>query len=583
LTARGPVGDRPVTRCERFVPKRGARKTLSLGTPRFDPPELAAVAANEGVEAAWQLAYARFGARAPLHVDGNYAVALRDDDGRIFAAVDRFAVRPLCFRRDGDEIIVAERADDAAAKTTGIQPQAIFDYLYFHAIPAPRTIFDDVFRLSAGTSITFWNGTVETHRWWTPTFVERETRPFRELRSEFRAILRESVARQTGPGVTGCFLSGGTDSSTVAGMLRDVTGDAPNTFSIGFDAAGYDEMAYAKIAARHFGARHHEYYVTPDDLVASLPQVAAFYDQPFGNSSVVPAYYCASMARNAGMAKILAGDGGDELFGGNTRYAKQRVFEIYENVPRLLRTHVLERIFDERSAFGKLRPFSKAASYIAQARTPLPDRMQMYNLLARIGHHEIFVPEFLSAVDVDDPARQQRVTFAGVDAASLVNRMLGFDWKYTLADNDLPKVVGATSLAGLPAGFPLLDARLVEFSLRLAPALKLKRLTLRWFFKEALRGYLPDEILAKQKHGFGLPFGPWLMRGGALLDMAAASLDGLAKRGIVRPEFLQRLIRDLLPSAPGYYGELVWILMMLEEWWGRHDSRAARARQPAPI
>ena len=577
------MGDRPVTRCERFVPKRGARKTLSLGTPRFNPPELAAVAANEGVEAAWQLAYARFGAHAPLHVDGDFAVALRDDDGRIFAAVDRFAVRPLCFRREGDEIIVAERADDAAAKTTGLQPQAIFDYLYFHVIPAPRTIFDDVIRLSGGTSITFFHGIVETCRWWTPTFVERETRPFRELRSEFRTILRESVARQTGPGVTGCFLSGGTDSSTVAGMLRDVTGDAPNTFSIGFDAAGYDEMAYAKIAARHFGARHHEYYVTPDDVVASLPKVAAFYDQPFGNSSVVPAYYCASMARNAGVSKILAGDGGDELFGGNTRYAKQRVFEIYENVPQLLRKHVLERIFDERSAFGKLRPFSKAASYIAQARTPLPDRMQMYNLLARVGHQEIFVPEFLSSVDVDDPARQQRVTFAGVDAASLVNRMLGFDWKYTLADNDLPKVVGATSLAGLPAGFPLLDARLVEFSLRLAPALKLKRLTLRWFFKEALRGYLPDEILAKQKHGFGLPFGPWLVRGGALLDMAAASLDGLARRGIVRPEFLQRLMRDLLPSAPGYYGELVWILMMLEQWWSRHDARAAQAEQPAPV
>ena len=553
-------------RCERFVPKRGARKTLSLGTPRFDPPELAAVAANEGVEAAWQLAYARFGAHAPLHVDGDFAVALRDDDGRIFAAVDRFAVRPLCFRREGDEIIVAERADDAAAKTTGLQPQAIFDYLYFHVIPAPRTIFDDVIRLSGGTSITFFHGIVETCRWWTPTFVERETRPFRELRSEFRTILRESVARQTGPGVTGCFLSGGTDSSTVAGMLRDVTGDAPNTFSIGFDAAGYDEMAYAKIAARHFGARHHEYYVTPDDVVASLPKVAAFYDQPFGNSSVVPAYYCASMARNAGVSKILAGDGGDELFGGNTRYAKQRVFEIYENVPQLLRKHVLERIFDERSAFGKLRPFSKAASYIAQARTPLPDRMQMYNLLARVGHQEIFVPEFLSSVDVDDPARQQRVTFAGVDAASLVNRMLGFDWKYTLADNDLPKVVGTADLAGVRTAFPLLDPDLVAFANGLPADMKVRGTRLRWFFKRALDDFLPTEIIRKRKHGFGLPFGAWVVSDPSLQSLARGSLESLRDRGLLQRGFVDELMRPRLAEHATFYGELVWILMSLELW-----------------
>ena len=336
-------------------------------------------------------------------------------------------------------------------------------------------------------------------------------------------------------------------------------------------------MAYARIAARHFGANHHEYYVTPADIVSSVPKLAASYDQPFGNSSVVPAYHCALMARHAGIDKILAGDGGDELFGGNTRYAKQRIFEVYSKVPHAVRTAILERVFAEPSVFGRVRPFSKVASYIAQARTPLPDRMQMYNLLARLGHDQLFHPEFLASVDVDDPARQQRRTFENVNAVSLVNRMLGFDWKYTLADNDLPKVVGATALAGLPAGFPLLDAQLVEFSLRLAPSLKLKRLSLRWFFKEALRGYLPDQILAKQKHGFGLPFGPWLIRGGALLDLASSSLQRLADRGIVRPDFVQRLLRDLLPSAPGYYGELVWILMMLEQWWSNNELRKSES------
>jgi asparagine synthase (glutamine-hydrolysing) len=147
--------------------------------------------------------------------------------------------------------------------------------------------------------------------------------------------------------------------------------------------------------------------------------------------------------------------------------------------------------------------------------------------------------------------------------------MLAFDWRYTLADNDLPKVVGATRLAGLPVGFPFLDEEIVDFSLRLSPSDKLKGLKLRWFFKEALRGFLPDAIIAKKKHGFGLPFGVWLRGHPALRDFAVQSIRDLAPRAIVRREFVDRLLGELLPAHPAYYGEMVWILMILEQWLQR--------------
>ncbi len=127
-------------------------------------------------------------------------------------------------------------------------------------------------------------------------------------------------------------------------------------------------------------------------------------------------------------------------------------------------------------------------------------------------------------------------------------------------------------MAGVAVGFPFLDDDLLDFSMRLPIAYKLKGTQLRWFFKEALRDFLPDEIIAKRKHGFGLPFGVWAARDAALGSLADSSLRSLAQRGIVRREFIDRLLAQLLPSHPGYYGEMVWILMMLEQWLRQHRA-----------
>ena len=542
--------------------------SLVSGNPEFASREIAALAKSEGYLAAWRTLIGTGGKEAMRDVSGDFSVGFFDTSGCAFLAVDRFAIRSLCYQVIDGELRFAARADELADSTSEIDPQAIFDYLYFHVIPSPRTIFKGIFRLPPGHCAVFENGSLSVSPYWVPEFNELQKPSPTDLRTEFRQLLRDAVARQLDGGKPGCFLSGGTDSSTVAGMIGEVSGQQTATYSIGFEAEGYDEMEYARIAARHFKTEHHEYYVTPDDLVRSISAVAQYYDQPFGNSSALPAYYCAKMAREDGVGKILAGDGGDELFGGNTRYAKQKIFGYYDSLPALFRNTLLEPLL-LKTALGRLPLARKGVSYIEQATTPLPDRSQIYNMLFRLGIHQVFEPDFLDRVDINDPIAQQRAVWNSALADSQTNRELAFDWRYTLAECDLPKVVGTTALAGINVGFPLLDKALVDFSTKLPTSYKLNGLNLRWFFKEALRGFLPDEILVKKKQGFGLPFGVWAANNAKLRSLAEDSVRGLVDRNILRQDFVDALFNRYLYEHPGYYGEMIWISMILEQWLRR--------------
>jgi asparagine synthase (glutamine-hydrolysing) len=544
---------------------------MALGRPKFPSLELSTLAKKQGDMSAWQQLVSQYGIDATRQVSGEFAFGFCDANGKGYLAVDRFAIRTLCYKIEHGKLQFASRADELADATTEIDPQAIFDYLYFHVIPSPRTIFKGIYRLPPGNCAVFENGAITIKPYWVPAFTEPSNPSFNNLRDDFRELLKASVADALDGGKPGCFLSGGTDSSTVAGMISEASSRQAATYSIGFDADGYDEMEYARIAARHFNTEHHEYYVTPDDLITSIPDVAQYYDQPFGNSSALPAYYCAKMAKDDGVSRILAGDGGDELFGGNSRYAKQKIFAYYDIVPRPVRSLVLEPLL-LKTPLGRLPLARKGASYIEQAKEPMPDRNEKYNMLYRLGINEIFSPDFLGSISLDDPVKQQRAIWAESQTASLTNRELAFDWRYTLAECDLPKVVGTTQLAGIEVGFPMLDYRLLEFSLRLPVEYKLKGLKLRWFFKEALRGFLPDEILTKKKQGFGLPFGVWTAKNEKLKALAENSVRGLVDRRILQADFVEALFSRYLYEHSGYYGEMIWITMMLEQWLSRNKS-----------
>jgi asparagine synthase (glutamine-hydrolysing) len=537
------------------------------GKTHFGDADLAALAERHGPAHALAQGYGRKGTSVLTTLSGAFAVAvLGGRSGEAMLAIDRIGTRPLSYGTFAGRLVFGSTLDAISAypgSTTETNRQALYDYVYFHMIPGPHTIHQRRHRLLPGSLLTWRDGRAETSPYWEMRYAEGEKRPMPELKEAFLASLRRAVREAAQGDAVGAFLSGGTDSSTVAGMLGEATGKPARSYSIGFEAQGYDEMHYARVAARHFGAQHHEYYVTPADVVSAIPRIAAVYDQPFGNSSVVPTYFCAKLAKDDGIEVLLGGDGGDELFGGNERYAKQYIYSLYSELPRALRKGLMEPIaflLPEIGVAGKVQRYMRNASQ------PMPARYDNYNLLERLGASSVFTPEFLGTIDMQEPRTLLAQAYGGAHARSLINRMLALDLRFTLADNDLPKVARACELAGLEPRFPMLDDDVVAFSAALPPRLKLKGTRLRYFFKESLRGYLPDETISKTKHGFGLPFGPWLQTHRPLRQLALDSLADLKRRGIILPKFIDELTSTYVESHAGYYGTMVWVLMLLEQW-----------------
>lgn len=515
------------------------------------------------------------GEAALTHLQGPFALALlRRPTQQLLLATDRFGIEPLYFRADFQTIGYSSHLTPLVVGAD-LDPQALYNYVYFHYIPAPRTLYAGVSKLPAGHLLRWQPGRqAQLARYWQPDFAEHQTPgDDRELQAQLRALMAQAVERASpATGRVGAFLSGGLDSSSVVGTLAGLHKAPLETFSIGFDADGYDELPYARLVAAHFGARSHEHYVTPQDVLDSLPLVAAAYEQPFGNASAIPAYHCARLAREHGVDTLLAGDGGDEIFGGNARYAKQGRFEHYGRLPGWLRG-IIEPLTVPLA--NRVPVLGKLGSYVRQARIPLPGRLQAYNQVERLGPKNLFGADFLATIDRAEPLDVLQAEYAAAPAQHYVNRLLALDGKFTLADNDLPKVVGTAALAGVSVAFPMLDEDLVAFGYRLSIRQKVDGPALRPLFRSAMRGVLPDQTLGKSKHGFGLPFGVWLGSHAGLQELADASLGTLAGRGLFEPAFLARLRDELHRSHLAYWGELVWVLVMLEQWLQHHAADAS--------
>jgi len=555
--------------------REGPLMVALLGQVSFESADLSRIADEFGSAAAAVRAYQEHGPDCVKRMHGPFALTVSDEaHQRGLLAIDRMAVRSLCYAPVGDGIVFASTADAVIAHPRvgrRLCRQGIFNYLYQETVPAPGTIYEGVHKLLPGQRVVIDGANARADFYWQLSYSDAPERSEAALRAEFRDLLGKCVARTVTADAVGAFLSGGTDSSTIAGMVTQLRGRPLDTYSIGFEAEGFDEMDYARITSRYFGTRAHEYYVTPRDVADAIPMIAAVYDEPFGNASAVPTYCCARLARKDGKTLLLAGDGGDEIFGGNARYAKQKVFEWYDMLPSGMRRGLIEPLLFSGSWVQSIPPLRKAASYAQQARTPLPDRLEAYNFLEREVLADVFEPDFLAAVDPQGPRTIARDVYARTTSRSPVNRMMHLDLKKILADNDLRKVNGMCEAAGIEVRYPLLDDELVAFSGRLSARQKVRGLQLRYFFKEALKDFLPPETLVKTKHGFGLPFGLWLQRDTALRELAHDSLTRFKRRGYVRPGYVDRLLHLHESSHASYFGVMIWIMIMLEHWLRAHE------------
>lgn len=520
--------------------------------------------------------YKSFGDDVLKQLSGSYSFAILDKIGNKFiAAIDKFGTKPLAYTQSSSRsIIFGTTIDHIIAHPdvhANLDMQSIYNYTYFHVIPSPSTIYENVNKLEPSQCLTFANNILGLKYYWGPTFFEGKSYNKDELRERLLPTLKKSAETITINEQSGAFLSGGLDSSTVSGILSERTESPLNVFTMGFSEDGYDEISYARIAAKHFNLKLHEYYVTPNDIIEAIPKVARYYDEPFGNSSAIPTYVCARFAASTGIKTMYAGDGGDEIFAGNERYAKQKIFSMYDALPEALRKNIIDPAF-MNSLTSKVPLLKKIYRYIEQASMPMPERMQSYNFMTMVRPQNIFQNDFLESINSRAPVSSLISTYNNTSAENILNKMLYLDWKFTLADNDLRKVSKMCELAGIDVHYPLLSDEIVHLSTQIPAELKLKGFNLRYYYKDALKSYLPGEIINKSKQGFGLPFGEWLKTSRLLQETVYDSLNNLASRDIYSKKFISELIDKHKKGHASYYGTMVWVLCMLEQWLYQHKK-----------
>jgi asparagine synthase (glutamine-hydrolysing) len=511
-------------------------------------------------------AYEEYGSACVDHLRGMFAFAIWDERTRVlFIARDRAGKKPLYYSHTPSGALVfgselkSLLLHPEVTRTTNLD--ALDAYLSFGYVPDPLSIFENVHKLPPGHKLTFDGARVGVEQYWDFPF-ERDAKPRREEEyvEELRELLDEAVRiRLVADVPLGAFLSGGVDSSAVVGLMARHTDRPVKTFSIGFREDSFDELKYARIAARHFATDHHEFIVTPD-ICRIVDDLVWHFDEPFADSSAIPTHAVSRLAREH-VKVVLSGDGGDELFAGYTRYVVDRRRSLFDRVPRTVRE-------------GLMIPLSRSLPHGAWGRNYLyanaQDAVGRYvNSLAvftPLNKRALYSPEFRRALaGRADAFESFREIAARAPANDPLAAMLYLDSKTYLPGDILTKVDRMSMAVSLEARVPLLDHKLMEFAARLPSAMKMRGLETKHLFKRAVRGLVPDEILDREKQGFGVPVNRWINE--ELRDYTRDVLTDARTRarGYFDARYLDLLFDEHERGRRDHSMQL-WSLFVLELW-----------------
>jgi len=503
--------------------------------------------------------YESHGPEMVRHLHGMFAFSIWDSRRqRLFLARDRTGMKPLSYAVRGEGIVYCSElralyAFDRSALR--IASGAVMEYLAFGYVPDPNSIFEDVRKLPAGHFLLWSPGRdAQVIRYWTPPLPDAALRDEGELVAELRSRLEAAVVSHLESEVPlGAFLSGGTDSSTVVALMCRHAAGRVKTFSVGFAEAAYDESQAARAVANQLGTEHTELQVRPD-VEQIFESIAAMFDEPFADSSAIPTFLVAQLARES-VTVALSGDGGDELFGGYTRYADTL-----------------------RRGGGKGGAGSRLLGALGLV---LPHAFPGRNRLVDVGRSRLgrYASSVVQPVRVDEggvasgwqPAGRRTVDeqlnhfVSAEEAEDFAALMMRLDLQTYLPGDILTKVDRTSMAVSLETRVPLLDFDLVDFALRIPGDLRVTAGESKRLFRRAVRGIVPDFVLSAPKRGFAVPLAQWF-RGPLRHRIEALRSPPAAIEHFLDVQAVERLIGEHSIGRRDH-SVLLWRLIVLSYWF----------------